>query len=571
MNVFDLFEYNDKNPENEGTEKLRFHLKKNRFKSLDKGKNLHKHSHKLGEQDVEETASMTKGMKSNHDAFKVQEARKPTDNFDIEDIKRLEQIRDLATLKTQAMALISRPSEKPMRPEKVEWFRSSLEQMNSPVKVIKLMYDLLLSGEGHQVIGSRRSMNPNSYRSRFGEQGVAEGTPNFLDDDFYAYDPETKVIQSTWSHKSVGRRHHEYEAQQKGWKVVSGMRAKSLGLLTKDMAEGDLDKFKKYIRPVIKTIPKIERTTNPSGRTTDHVEWIVTSDTGEKRRFTSKKSAQEYYNMCTKRGVAEGSLEEIDRRGFLKGLGAAALAGAAGMSAAGDLEDKIGPLPIMATIKIRLSDGTVKTIKKDLGHAYDYRLDDAKKDLEDLLNRKGIKNYSIHLDRYKDNSAYLDRETKPAAADYIDRTPLKGGASNRASDYMDNRPYNNPKGDKTYMDPAESVEEAAKKGLYYYVNKRKKAGTSRPAGHPKAPTAQAWKDAAKTAKNESVANNINEELEEYLLELELAGYEVVNEKADRSPGKITKSEDPCWSGYHMVGKKKKNGRMVPNCVPGKKG
>lgn len=38
------------------------------------------------------------------------------------------------------------------------------------------------------------------------------------------------------------------------------------------------------------------------------------------------------------------------------------------------------------------------------------------------------------------------------------------------------------------------------KGLYYNVNKRKKAGTSRPAGHPKAPTAQAWKDAAKTAK-----------------------------------------------------------------------
>jgi L-rhamnose mutarotase len=201
----------------------------------------------------------------------------------------------------------------------------------------------------------------------------------------------------------------------------------------------------------------------------------------------------------------KGSLEEIDRRGFLKGLGAAALAGATGMSAAGDLEDKIGPLPIMATIKLRLSDGTVKTIKKDLGHAYDYRLDDAKKDLEDLLNRKGIKNYSIHLDRYKDNSAYLDRETNPAAADYVDRTPLKGSTSDRASDYMDNKPYKSPKGDKTYMDPAESVEEAAKKGLYYNVNKRKKAGTSRPAGHPKAPTAQAWKDAAKTAKNESVA------------------------------------------------------------------
>ena len=50
----------------------------------------------------------------------------------------------------------------------------------------------------------------------------------------------------------------------------------------------------------------------------------------------------------------------------------------------------------------------------------------------------------------------------------------------------------------------QGVAEAEKKGLYYYVNKRKKAGTSRPASSPKAPTAQAWKDAAKTAKSEGV-------------------------------------------------------------------
>ena len=54
--------------------------------------------------------------------------------------------------------------------------------------------------------------------------------PNFLDDDFYAYDPETREIKSTWSHKSVGRRHSEYQAQQQGWSVVSGMKARSLGL-----------------------------------------------------------------------------------------------------------------------------------------------------------------------------------------------------------------------------------------------------------------------------------------------------------------------------------------------------
>jgi hypothetical protein len=43
------------------------------------------------------------------------------------------------------------------------------------------------------------------------------------------------------------------------------------------------------------------------------------------------------------------------------------------------------------------------------------------------------------------------------------------------------------------------------------------------------------------------------------------------EKRDRSPGKIDSSEDPCWKGYHMVGTKTKNGREVPNCVPGAKG
>ena len=31
-----------------------------------------------------------------------------------------------------------------------------------------------------------------------------------------------------------------------------------------------------------------------------------------------------------------------------------------------------------------------------------------------------------------------------------------------------------------------------------------------------------------------------------------------------------KGEDPCWKGYEMVGKKMKNGKEVPNCVPKKK-
>ena len=30
---------------------------------------------------------------------------------------------------------------------------------------------------------------------------------------------------------------------------------------------------------------------------------------------------------------------------------------------------------------------------------------------------------------------------------------------------------------------------------------------------------------------------------------------------------MNKKEDPCWSGYEMIGSKKKNGKKVPNCVP----
>jgi hypothetical protein len=61
--------------------------------------------------------------------------------------------------------------------------------------------------------------------------------------------------------------------------------------------------------------------------------------------------------------------------------------------------------------------------------------------------------------------------------------------------------------------------EEVKKGLYYYVNKRKKAGTSRPASHPDAPTPQDWKNAAKTAKkedaySESLMHQLNSILKE---------------------------------------------------------
>lgn len=84
-------------------------------------------------------------------------------------------------------------------------------------------------------------------------------------------------------------------------------------LKQQSVAESDLDRFKKYIRPAVKTTPKIERTTNPAGRTTNHIEWKVTTPTGEIIRYKSKKEAQAHYDSFSKQGVTEGQ-EQLERR-----------------------------------------------------------------------------------------------------------------------------------------------------------------------------------------------------------------------------------------------------------------
>ena len=96
------------------------------------------------------------------------------DNFTIDDIKRLEQIKDFATLKAQAKQLIKGKPARRMKPEKISWFYNHIDELKNPMAVIKMMYDLLLAGEGHKVIGSKHSMGANAYRQRFGEEAVEE-------------------------------------------------------------------------------------------------------------------------------------------------------------------------------------------------------------------------------------------------------------------------------------------------------------------------------------------------------------------------------------------------------------
>jgi len=92
------------------------------------------------------------------------------DNFTIDDIHQLEQIKDFETLKARAKYLIKGKPARRMKPEKIAYFYDRVDTLTSPMKVIKLMYDLLLAGEGMKTIGSQNSTNPNVYQRRFTEE-----------------------------------------------------------------------------------------------------------------------------------------------------------------------------------------------------------------------------------------------------------------------------------------------------------------------------------------------------------------------------------------------------------------
>ena len=90
------------------------------------------------------------------------------------------------------------------------------------------------------------------------------------------------------------------------------------------------------------------------------------------------------------------------------------------------------------------------------------------------------------------------------------------------------------------------------KGLYYNVNKRKKAGTSRKKGHPDAPSEKDWENAAKTAK---------ESKETKCPDCNKPSYKTLPEEKQKGvDGKV------CWKGYKRMGTKKKGGKTVDNCV-----
>lgn len=121
-----------------------------------------------------------KGGKRVDNCVKVSEAGDA--NFTPDDLRQLQKMNNVDEVKRRAIELITTNSRKPMKPEKVAWFKRQIAGKRTPMDVIKLMYDLMLSGDGQAVIGSRGSTAKNSYRQKFSDD-LGENNPFDYDDD----------------------------------------------------------------------------------------------------------------------------------------------------------------------------------------------------------------------------------------------------------------------------------------------------------------------------------------------------------------------------------------------------
>jgi hypothetical protein len=165
----------------------------------------------------------------------------PADNFTIDDIKKLEGLHNLEDMKSFAKELISKPSQRPMKPQKVRWLTQAIDSKTSSNAIVKLMYDLLLGGEGHQVIGSRHSMDPNSYRKSFNEDGVEESvTTNQFEE------PKSHVDHSKPDWNKTGTTSQNYSSSAtKKWDSYMSNEAEDLGTTDDDYSSAEQDSWDK--------------------------------------------------------------------------------------------------------------------------------------------------------------------------------------------------------------------------------------------------------------------------------------------------------------------------------------
>lgn len=93
-------------------------------------------------------------------------------NFTADDIAQIAQMRDINAAKQQALKLITSDSRRPMSKDKIGYFTNVIQSKRNIDALIKMLYDMMLSGEGHGVIGTANSIKPSRYRQTYGEETV---------------------------------------------------------------------------------------------------------------------------------------------------------------------------------------------------------------------------------------------------------------------------------------------------------------------------------------------------------------------------------------------------------------
>lgn len=93
-------------------------------------------------------------------------------NFTADDIAQIAQISDINIAKQQALKLITSASTRPMTKQKIGYFTNAIQSKKNINALIKMLYDMLLSGEKLGVIGTASSIEPSKYRKTFGEETV---------------------------------------------------------------------------------------------------------------------------------------------------------------------------------------------------------------------------------------------------------------------------------------------------------------------------------------------------------------------------------------------------------------
>ena len=106
---------------------------------------------------------------------KVTEGLTEADNFTADEINTLSVMKDLGAAKERALAMVTaNKGGRPMKIEKQRWFRNRIDRTKSVYQLTKMLYDMLLSGEGLAVKGSKHSTQKNYYHELF-DDAIEEG------------------------------------------------------------------------------------------------------------------------------------------------------------------------------------------------------------------------------------------------------------------------------------------------------------------------------------------------------------------------------------------------------------